>query len=72
MPKYYVQSSRDYGIVSLPGDPVDAVVKAIRMSKINTILINGYYAVSQTGFDLINKTDKTVFIPSDDVLERLK
>tara|TARA_R110000823_G_scaffold315408_2_gene447404 strand:+ start:2944 stop:3198 length:255 start_codon:yes stop_codon:yes gene_type:complete len=49
MPKYYIKDGYEKIIIDAP-EPEEAVVKAV-LFFFNTFVINGFYLVSERGFD---------------------
>mgnify|MGYP001164308955 FL=1 len=50
MPKYYVQDGYEKAVIDAPS-PEDAVLKAV-LNYFSTFIVNGFYIVSERGFEV--------------------
>jgi len=68
MPKYYVRDGYEKAIVEAHS-PEEAALRAI-LTRFNSFTVNGYYVVSERGFEEHDDMDDT-FFDSNYILDRI-
>ena len=64
MPKYYVKDGAEK-VVLMANSPIEACCQAV-LSRFNTFVVNGFYIVSEIGFD---EHEEDIIFASNDVLD---
>lgn len=65
MPKFYVRDGAEETILEAES-PIDACCKAV-LSRFNTFVVNGFYIVSEIGFQ--EEHDEDIIFGSNDILD---
>jgi hypothetical protein len=63
MPKFYISDGKERVLID-DKTPEDACVRALLIGKFSTFLVNGYYIVSELGFE---PHDNDIIISSDTI-----
>lgn len=64
MPKFYINDGFEQVIIDAE-DPLDACVKSLKTEKLSSVMLNGFYNVSEKGFD----SKGQIYVDSNVVLD---